>query len=245
MIVSELFNKLKGETLYYKPNPGNGGDALTAAGEFKLFDDHNLDIKFITDEEYSYLDGKIVMYAGGGNLVKEYNNCATFISKVHDRVKELIVLPHTVNGHEELHDLAFHLDASSYDLKHMLTKSNALYLKQKVINVFTKSKSSVLNAYRMDVEKTDMEIPPNNIDVSIKINHSSKMYPKSIVHKTTRDIFQFLNKYDSINTNRLHIAVACALIGKKVNMYGNSYYKNEAIYNYSLKDKYPNVKFCK
>ena len=56
-------------------------------------------------------------------------------------------------------------------------------------------------------------------------------------------IFQYLSKYEVINTNRLHIAIAGCLLGIKVNMYSNNYYKNKAIYDYSLSKYYDRIIF--
>jgi len=277
MKLIQFFDKLEDHKIYYKPNQGNGGDALIAAGAFELFKTKDLNVEIITGDDYSYLKGKTVMYAGGGNLVKEYNNCADFIEKVHRSVKKLVVLPHTVNGHEDLlkslksnvtifcreqvsydnlmkgdynfnlfldHDLAFHIDVHQYDLFKWISRASVLNMKLEIKNRLSSNKCSVLNAFRMDVEKTEIEIPNNNIDVSMQINHSSRMESRQVVQKTVRDIFQFLNRFEIINTNRLHIAIAAALLDKKVNMYGNSYYKNRAIYEYSILNRYPKVTFC-
>ena len=43
-------------------------------------------------------------------------------------------------------------------------------------------------------------------------------------------------------TDRLHVAIISAILGKDTTLYPNSYYKNKGIYEYSL-SSYPNVKF--
>lgn len=276
MTVKEKLNQYQGRKIFYKPNPGNGGDALIAAGTFKLFRECGLEVEIITGNDYSHLNGQIVLYAGGGNLVKEYTNCAEFIKKVHSYVEELIILPHTINSHEELlaslkenvtifvrektsyeilnsnnprfkllldHDMAFNIKVGDYDLNSFFSLATQRLIEYKMKNIFMGGKKKELNAFRVDVEKTDIKLPNNNIDVSVKINHSSSMYPETIVQKTTRDIFQFVDSFDNISTNRLHIAIASALLGKTVKMYKNSYYKNRAIFDFSLKDSFSNVKF--
>ena len=45
-----------------------------------------------------------------------------------------------------------------------------------------------------------------------------------------------------VYTDRLHVAILAALLGKDTTLYSNSYYKNKGVYEYSLSD-YPNVKF--
>ena len=51
-----------------------------------------------------------------------------------------------------------------------------------------------------------------------------------------------LQKYEQVNTDRLHIAIAATLLGKKVKLFPNSYYKNRAVFEYSLK-RFSNVSF--
>ncbi len=52
-------------------------------------------------------------------------------------------------------------------------------------------------------------------------------------------MINFLEEYKVVNTDRLHVAILASLLGKEVNFYPNSYYKNEAVYNYSLFNRYP------
>lgn len=42
------------------------------------------------------------MYGGGGNLIPAYREGADFIETQHRRAKKLIVLPRTIDGHDEL-----------------------------------------------------------------------------------------------------------------------------------------------
>jgi len=274
--ILNFLKKYTEKKIYYKPNPGNGGDALIAAGAFKIFKQLNLDVEIIKGTNYDHLKNKIVLYAGGGNLVNEYTNCANFIQANKDKVEELIILPHTVNGHKELlssldervtlfcreeysynklksenlkinifldHDLAFYLDPIDFSARSGPTISKRLYATQMLKKMIFSKDRKTLMAFRVDAEKTLIEIPKDNIDVSNAINHVVAMYPESMVHKTVQDLFQFLNYFDTIKTNRLHIAIAGALLKKEVFMYSNSYYKNKAIFEFSLKGKYKNVVF--
>lgn len=84
----------------YISNPGNMGDALIAAGFFR-----NVEFfsgRFVQARDY---DGgqKSVIYAGGGNLVGFYSNCANVIEKFLDSGGcQFILLPHTVRNCDEL-----------------------------------------------------------------------------------------------------------------------------------------------
>ena len=65
-----------------------------------------------------------------------------------------------------------------------------------------------------------------------------------LIEQNVIDILSIINKYEVVSTNRLHVCIGAALLNKEVNLYPNSYYKNESIYLMSLKDKFPKVKWC-
>lgn len=49
------------------------------------------------------------------------------------------------------------------------------------------------------------------------------------------DIFlKIIAMHKTINTNRLHVAIAASMLGKNVKFYSNSYFKNKFVYEYSL-----------
>ncbi|MEI4920606.1 hypothetical protein Q8G81_34160, partial [Klebsiella pneumoniae] len=64
-----------------------------------------------------------------------------------------------------------------------------------------------------------------------------------LARNSTRCMINFLEEYKVVNTDRLHVAILASLLGKEVNFYPNSYYKNEAVYNYSLFNRYPKTCF--
>ena len=276
MSLNEFVAGYQGCKVYYKPNMGNGGDALIAAGVFKLFRNYRVDFEIISQSEQFDPTDKIIFYPGGGNLVKEYNNAAKFLDKIKHSAKEIVVLPHTINSHSHLlrsfgqnvtlfarevrtfdflkgmglqcrifldHDTAFMLDPddfieySSGDSDKILRR---LYFR-KILSF--NSGLRVLNAFRLDVESVDLKIPYDNIDVSNRINYRCQMDDEYLVRKTVADIFKFLRNFDIIYTNRLHIAIAAALLNKTVWMYPNSYWKNKEVYHYSISQRFEKVKF--
>ena len=270
-----MLQLLKEETVHYMPNPGNGGDALIASGAFSFFKSNNINFKILAkDTEINSLKGKCVAYAGGGNFIDEYPAAAEFFAKSHKIASKLIILPHTVKGHQALlksfgdnvyifcrekvsyeyvsetiqnanvflsEDLAFELNHTEL-MKQSGNYPSKLFIKYATRSVLNLQNPLSLNAFRYDVEKTKIEVPKGNIDVSQAINYISSMNDIELVDQTTADIFKFINHFKQVNTNRLHIAIASALLGKSVNFYPNSYYKNKAIYEQSLRE-FKNVKF--
>jgi exopolysaccharide biosynthesis predicted pyruvyltransferase EpsI len=128
-----------------------------------------------------------------------------------------------------------HLDAHyilqwvRFNYKRLITQFNSTELSQ------------TLNSIRTDYEKTNLKLLINNFDISSKFG-ASTFTPKTAL-MITYQLLKYINKFEVINTNRLHMGIGGALLGKQVNFYPNSYWKNEAVYNYSLKEQYPNVKW--
>ncbi|WAR46164.1 polysaccharide pyruvyl transferase family protein [Methylomonas rapida] len=161
-------------------------------------------------------------------------------------------------------DMAFNLDLDEFNkanvnynpnkqlLKYMaqkiLRKKNAQSLNS-IIRSFgvrstfdqaiRKLNCTQLNCYRIDGEKTDIPIPNDNIDLSELFSYG--LEDKLTAYMTVKTLFEFIQHFDSVNTNRLHIAISCALLNKNSNFYSNNYYKNKAVYDFSIRGRYDNI----
>lgn len=273
--------------IYYMPNPGNGGDALIALSTFKLFRGLNLDVSIASRN--SDLTGQIVMYAGGGSLVREYNHSARILALIHKKVEKLIVLPHSINSHQELlrdmggnvdiicreryserfvlesrtganvllmDDLALGIDplevlARKHCRDALMQKSLRYHLGRKsyfadcVAKLFLgQMHQREFSCFREDVERSGFPVPPGNIDLPIHVNYDRTQSCFDSAEMTVHNIMYFLSGYDVVVTNRLHICIAACLLGKQVKLYANSYFKNKAVYEYSLVDRFDCVEWC-
>lgn len=285
MDINNFLSDFKDKEVYYKANPGNGGDALIANGAYTLFRKNG--IKFHIIKPDMDLNEKVVFYAGGGNLNNLYSDCADFMAAHHKHVKKLVLLPHTVVGNDELlksfnknvfiicreqksfehvskfknlnvlfiEDLAFNIEPKKdFELKkinsHLLFLLPPKTIISYLLKDFKKFKQiirsyknqKILHAFREDSESS-FDAPSGNIDISDLVNLDGTMQNPKLVAKTTQSIFSFLNQFEEIYTNRLHICIASALLDKKVYFYGNSYWKNESVYEFSMKDKFKKVKW--
>ena len=295
-VIQYLKTLPKNETIHYRANPGNAGDALIACGAFKLFHDTNLRIEIIDIDNFDATD-KIVIYAGGGNLVGIYPDAREFFIKHHKQAKLLVLLPHTVHKNEDLlkelgenvvlfareqvsyehlkhhavnatvyidHDLAFSIDVNEMLAKALPDVVRTIFLKifYRITNkkdkyarlpqpqimlrnyffeltTFVKDGYKVGNFFRTDVERVLEKLPKRNADLSKQYEYGTRN--ESITLYTTARLLKFLNKFDSVKTDRLHICIGAALLGKRIEFYPNSYFKCRAVYEYSLKDRYPNI----
>ncbi len=100
-----------GRPCLYIPNPGNAGDALIAAATWQLFEALALPVR--SGGWQDVRAGDVVLLGGGGNLVPLYGDMAYALEAcLTIGVREAVLLPHTVRGHEALLgrlDERFHL----------------------------------------------------------------------------------------------------------------------------------------
>jgi exopolysaccharide biosynthesis predicted pyruvyltransferase EpsI len=246
----------KNKKIIYIPNPGNAGDSLIAFGTFKIF--KKIGLKYEIGNINNKYNNQILFFAGGGNLVGIYKNCKNFIINNKNKNK-IIILPHTINKEDDLiknlnnNVILICREKISYNYVHkiiknknnvMLSKDMAFYINN--IEKYKKIKGKgICNCFRKDCEKTSINIPNNNIDLSNKLNKPGNTSNINIINSISLSIFDYLSKYDTINTNRLHMAIAGSLLNKKVNFYSNNYYKNKAVFDYSINNIFKKTVFHK
>lgn len=293
--VAEILSALpKDEKIYYRANPGNAGDALIATGTFHLLSHLKIDYEILDVETFDP-DGKIVLYAGGGNFNHIYGDAREFIQAIHSRVKKFILLPHTITGNEDLladlgsnciifarehisyehlskhsnqcqvyidHDMALNMDVQKVlSAKYPGTISLIL---RKIYNNLIKSSHDRIPPIRMllssffferdwsrrnlgtlgvffrdDVEASGRDLPDDNADLSKIYFYGTRN--KYYTDYTVWRLFNYLDKFDDVRTDRLHVCIAAAMLNKKVEFNSNSYFKCKAVYEYSLKSNYPNI----
>lgn len=265
----------------YCPNPGNAGDALIAQATFQAFQACGIPYQIITPQQF-IPDGEVVVYAGGGNLCRYYGDARAFIQRVHQAVRKLIILPHTIEGNEDLlaglgsqvdiicrdqvsyqhvqrhcnranvflaDDMAF-----SLQIKEVLQarlrrpwhwampsapRNDAAAIRAYLRTWYLVRRTGILYAFRTDCEAIAKHLPKNNYDLSVAFAYgTATTYPVLLacVH-----LLRLVGACRQLHTDRLHIAIAGALLGREVLFYANTYYKNQAIYDFSIKSRFPHV----
>lgn len=125
--MEDFLRQYAGREVFYSPNPGNAGDSLIAAGTYQIFRRVNVPFQIMKND--SPIDGKTVLIGGGGNLVPLYGEARAAIEFALDRASELIILPHTVRGNEDIlrrlpkSAIVFCRDAVSY--QHVINNTEA------------------------------------------------------------------------------------------------------------------------
>lgn len=270
------------ETVYV-PNSGNAGDSLIAEATYQFLDD--ISLRYTTAKLTDTLPGRRrVIVGGGGNLVGPYRNVRNFLDRNLDLFDELIILPHTIQAHEDVlaklderctlicreqrsfdftraaaprakvllgDDMALlwnpektrtrahkammsHIADPAFDLRN---------LKHTVRRVLHRGKvqGGTLNAFRLDVESRNSSVPEGNIDLSqvFATDSMSPAHSACAIHA----LAQFIDRADIVRSDRLHISILSAALGKKVEMHDNNYGKNRSVYDHSLASRFPNITF--
>lgn len=222
--------------------PGNYGDSLIWHGTKILLNELNIIEDYV--EISSQKKNNVLFIDGGGNFVDYYSDVKNFLIEKKDLYKEIVIFPHTIFGNKQIDILnslsgditVFCRERTSFKfVKENFTKGNVfLWHDCAFYNSFPKSTSGngTLNVFRSDMESTLNELPHTNEDISYN----------GYATKPLDEFINILNKYERVNTDRLHVAICATLLGKQVKLFPNSYYKNKAVFDYSLK-KFPNIIF--
>ena len=273
-----------GTEVLYVPNLGNAGDSLIAAATFQVLRSQGLRWRILDHRDLrADTAGAVLLYGGGGNLVPLYLDARRFIAAHHRRARRLVLLPHTIEGNEDLLgelgpnvDLIArerrsfeHIRAHAPRARHHLMHDVALgvdleELRGGPLRLFAAPPSlriaallakrgwqrlgrprppagRVLAAFRTDREATGIARPADNYDLSsIYLDWVS---PEGFARVASRDLLAIADRYDEIRTNRLHVGIAGALLGKRMVLHDNSYGKNRAIWEHSLAGRFPNVEW--
>jgi exopolysaccharide biosynthesis predicted pyruvyltransferase EpsI len=94
---------------------------------------------------------------------------------------------------------------------------------------------------RVDAESKHTGVYPGRYDLSSK--HQSAYKQRWEAELVSRDFFHVLDRADHIVSDRLHVCIGGALLGKKVTMLDNSYGKNCSVFLTSMQPNFPRVSF--
>jgi exopolysaccharide biosynthesis predicted pyruvyltransferase EpsI len=230
--------------VYLLYNTGNWGDALIRFGTEKFLNDWKIPYQRIYPQRYpfdrlKYLKGKIfpsvLLCIGGGAWCGHYPHMAKAVATISARhiFDKIIVLPSTYDRTFDIPGVIFFRrdqmqsrDAMPssifcHDLAFYIGRLNSLQPTQHVIHCF-----------RTDIESANVHILPiGNRDLSNEGIDTDDVTP----------FFRTLESYSEVHTDRLHIGIGTALLGRKLHLYPGKYFKNRAIYRASLQPYFENV----
>jgi exopolysaccharide biosynthesis predicted pyruvyltransferase EpsI len=232
-----LLAKCEGKPVFYCPNKGNWGDAVIREGTIKFFKDIGLRCRELPPKRRKWLipllQGGVAIYGGGGAFVEHYQFAERIVQKLSQRF-EVVVMPSTFSLSLSCPNTIF-FRRDDRESRSMMPESRFCHDMGFYLGKLEAPRGcGEGNFFRQDIEKTERSLPEGNRDMSAEGNHNTPL----------TGFFEAIGEFETINTNRLHVAIVAALQGKNVNLYPNSYFKNKAVFHSSLEPHFPKVRFC-
>lgn len=235
--------------VYLVPSPGNWGDALINVGTSQFLEHIGCNFEQRTRAEllselsllpqHASLEA-LVIVGGGGGWCDTWSSTREFVGSIAPRVAKVVVLPTTYalnrdpsisdknvvyfsrdtqlsNSHlpqsQFCHDMAFFLEIDTPERPNSLPR---------------------LVALRVDREKApEAKGFEFSVDISLLGNASSSVQP----------LFQIVNQFDAIVSDRLHVAIAGCLLGKEVTVLPGNYGKSRQVFDSSISGNFPKARF--
>lgn len=226
----------------YFPSPGNWGDSLINAGAAQLFsawklDVHSMPRNHMYEHDSADQRSRIALIGGGGGWNRNWSSTISFTNDAIERYRHTVVLPSSFDpqliadlprnnvtlisrasgpsasvADFECHDLAFYLQVTQ-----------------------TSSIDEIpypLICLRRDKERNHASVSPDrNCDISLLGSAESSHL----------GFLSLIDRFGQIYTDRLHVAIAGAMLGKQVNLLEGNYKKNTGVHSLSLLNNYPNA----
>ena len=112
-----------------------------------------------------------------------------------------------------------------------LSPDTALYLDSADFDYWLGGGEYTLLSFRGDKESAGSEVRSQlNIDGPVRESDIS------VEADSLNEFMEAVAKASYVYTDRLHVGIAAAVLGRPVTLYDNSYYKNRGVYEYSLSE---------
>jgi exopolysaccharide biosynthesis predicted pyruvyltransferase EpsI len=245
MKVRELFERLRGREAAVLPNPGNCGDGLIWMGLHALCREY--DVRVLELDEPYPAEGEVLLVPAAGNLCGSYHSMTVLLAPYLSSFREIYILPCSVDVSDPeverfLRSLPAHVhlfarEKYSYAQARFAIGDEArVHLDHDLAFSLDYSRwgapgRGTLNAFRDDPESGGATIPKDNLDISAlgSVGHG-EILPRLLQHVAI------------VHSDRAHVSICAALLGKETHVYPNAYHKVRGIYEYSLREM-PNVRF--
>lgn len=241
--LSRLLSSYRNHAIATLSVTGDRGDALVHRGANEFFRAIGVTCRDYRDtDDLSQLHGDVLLIYGAGTWVRRKNQLVRQLSWVLPRFAEVVLLPssfelehprirsfvrswnerYTVFCRELVsfdslrppqakpkalllgHDLAFHADLRSWAERRASGRAG----------VFRRDDEAASGGFPRDLDDYS--------DVALGSDHDPD------------PMLDYIARYAEIHTDRCHVAIAAAMMRRRVVFYQNRYFKNRAIYDHSL-----------
>lgn len=224
---------------------GNKGDGLIYFGGQSLFKQYN--IKYTEHMSVDNIGGRTLFVYGSGGFNKIFNTMVYRLPQCFNKFDEIYILPSSFECECQLvsnfikklpHNVVvFAREMYSYEqLKTIMPYPENLKIDNDLAfnidfgSLRRDGGEGTLLALRTDSERLCAWRNLINIPISTNTDISLGEYYQYM------DVINTVNKYDTVITDRAHVAISSAMLGKLVHILPNNYHKVKGIYMYSLKN---------
>lgn len=210
--------------------PGNVGDQLIHAGTRQLLASY--DLREIGVAEVRKHGGDTALVSGGGAWCGPFNTLPSHLPAIEERFRRVIVLPSSFDtGIDRVRAvlartraLVFARERTSYRMIRGLCRAAiaddcAFFFD---FGPYLQDGTGVLTAFRTDQESAFRSVPPHNVDISATCSNLEEW-------------LRTIARHELVRTDRAHVTIAAAMLGKRVEYLASSYHKVPAIVDYSLR----------
>jgi hypothetical protein len=215
---------------------GNIGDLLIHAGVRQML--AGLDYQEISILDLAGAHGHTAVFPGAGGFCHAHHKIPAYISELETRFDRVIILPSTFDVTVEcvrsyLQQTRAHVfarDSNSYQQIQVLCRADLSHDCAFFFNFepYRRKGRGVLTACRTDGESTLPAFPSRNNDISLTC-------------ETLDEFLWTIARHELVRTDRAHVMIAAAMLGKRVEFWPSNYHKLPAIAELSLAS-YPVVR---
>jgi len=214
----------------YMANPGNLGDALIREGTLRFFSEIGLSYEEIRNPPDTRVGTFI--FGGGGAWCQNWDH-SYFVSAALQKAETIIVLPSTYAIQSQLFESPkIHFfcrdtnQSQSFCPRARFHQDMAFHLAR---SIHPRPGTGVGYFMRTDKERLGtFDIPKGNKDISAL----------GQTFNSTKYFINAIGAVGVVHTDRLHVAIAACMLGKKIYFYAGNYFKNRAVYLSSMKDRF-------
>ncbi|MCI0389570.1 MAG: polysaccharide pyruvyl transferase family protein [Acidobacteria bacterium] len=214
-------------------NYGNIGDHLIHAGTRSLLS--GLLYKETSILNLSAAGGDLALISGGGGWCEAFHHMPKYLPLIEKKFRRVIVLPSSFDISVEIvrealaktRALVFARERVSYELIRGLCKADLahdcafFFDYSPYAHPQAKKGHGGLRTYRMDPEALPGDLPPDNNDISMTC-------------ESLDEWLRIISRYEVIRTDRAHVMIAAAMMGKQVFYRSSNYHKVEAMAEFAL-----------
>jgi exopolysaccharide biosynthesis predicted pyruvyltransferase EpsI len=268
--LTDRLREFSGQTLIFHPAPGSAGDSLRHAATYQLFRDLDIRFRLLSETEdiagavvviggggnlipaYSSVRKALIQTAkaasrvivlpqsvrGNEDLLEELGESVEIFCR--DPGSYLHVLTHRSRARAQLaHDLSFSIDVDRLRSS-AAAQADALLAEKAPTRPLQRlmAESGHQFFFQKSRKRTKRFCPKSSIDISLLFKTGTKPDEAEV---GALALLSYLDRVHEIHTDRLHVGIAGAMLGKRVYLYDDSYGIVGGSYRHSLHADFPKV----